>query len=355
MSSVDIEAGVEVVCGGLGGGKTLRAVQQAADLYLPNGSIVYTNIELNFENLKAYCAKTYRVELVPDQVVFLGSHISDFAEFLERGESGAPNLLIYDESQLDFTAMGYKANRQKKQAELELIAQARKLDVQIMFVSQDERDVDVYIRRRAQTFTDCINFQKNLYVGWAFRLFRFPLHRYTTWPIVRGEVKKDAKAKTDFWIRDMSICRCYETKALFGRFQGMSSKSFKLTKINKKKRTWRMKLTFFLAIFIVLGLVFWFTNPADPDLVPDNPAESESESESESDSDSLLDDSLLTLKSWSLRGDRFFGILSDGRRITNDTPGFEGFEGDVLSYRGRYVHFRPDSSRQRKDKRQQSF
>ena len=74
----------------------------------------------------------------------------------------------------------------------------------------------------------------------------------------------------------MSICRCYETKALFGRFQGMSSKSFKLTKINKKKRTWRMKLTFFLAIFIVLGLIFWFTKPAAPDLVPDNPAESES-------------------------------------------------------------------------------
>lgn len=247
------EAYVELIIGGLGGGKTYRAVRKAMDTILPHGGIIFANVQLVFDEVAAYVESKYSVKIVPEQLVFLGSDIQKYSTLLKRGTSQAKNLLLYDESHLDLTSVDYKANRAAKKSELELITQARKLDIHCIFITQDEGDIDVYLRRRAQFLTNCTNWQKLPFIGGIFRLLRLPLHTFMTYHMQGGAVSKNSKPTKDWHFRDLRICKSYDTKALFGKFQGMESETFTLKSTNTDMKPSTLKLSSFLVVGALLG------------------------------------------------------------------------------------------------------
>ncbi len=362
MSSIGREGQVRVVSGNLGGGKTIWAVREALDKNVPFGAVVFSNIVFNESGVTKYLEGRKSVKYNPDQFVYLGDDIHHFADKLKQGTSKQPNLLLYDESQLEFTALGYKENRQAKKAEMELIAQARKLKLDVVFIAQDERDIDVYIRRRSQYFVECTNFQKHAIVGWFFRGLKIPMHRFFVCPVVRGEIPKNASVKTEFWLREKSIMEAYNTHELFGRFVGMEEQNFEVEKIKKKKWGKFMKLFLLLmvglAVFSFFNIKKTFGNKGDVDNSGGVSVQPSSVGVGESlDVDSTVSSSPfyagklgLHVTGIIMAGPRSMVTLSDGRVLRfgdwdNLTPSFVDFESQRLwliePSRGVYPEF-PD-------------
>lgn len=160
---------IELITGTLGGGKTAFAVEKIYD-HLKSGGFVYTNIEVYPDEVE----KRLAVEgLVFDRsrlVILLGD-AREYSSQVSRGTTKKLVMLVVDEAGLDLNARDWAKTDKKFIA---FNTMARKLDIHLIYISQDASDVDKQIRRKAELVWVCRNLKKQKIWG----VIPFPLPFY---------------------------------------------------------------------------------------------------------------------------------------------------------------------------------
>lgn len=138
---------IEVAEGSLGAGKTYWAVTRILE-QLAVGGHVFTNIEMVWDGVLAYCLERWGVEPNREQLHTLTQdQVRDFVKHIAAGSAGAPVLVVLDEIHLEFNSRDWaKVQREV----LEFLTQARKFDVAMILLSQDVMNIDKQFRRMLQ-------------------------------------------------------------------------------------------------------------------------------------------------------------------------------------------------------------
>ncbi|QYY35158.1 zonular occludens toxin domain-containing protein [Ruficoccus sp. ZRK36] len=151
-----------VFAGTLGSYKSYHGVVEILET-LERGAIVMTNIELRWDRIKYYFEDEKDLILDDKQYVHIDpERASSFVDLLVKGERDKPNKLIIDEAGLSHNTM----DKQKMdRAVLEMIAHARKLFIDTVFISHDFHDILAQIRKKAQSVMWFRDLQKIKWLG----------------------------------------------------------------------------------------------------------------------------------------------------------------------------------------------
>lgn len=169
----EVDVGVSAYVGELGSGKSYHAVRTIVR-HLSRGGCVSTNVELNWPEVERYCAREYGVRVKRHQYSLISeSSLSSFHNVVGVAKHGAREivlLLVLDEWHL------YANCRDFARADRELIAyltQVRKLGTAVIFITQDEANIDKMHRRMIATVYRHRNMtgQRILGLKWPFRQF----------------------------------------------------------------------------------------------------------------------------------------------------------------------------------------
>jgi hypothetical protein len=192
---------IEIFQGRIGGGKTYNAVLRIAS-HAAKGGHVFTNIELHPQGFVKLCEAKFRQTInFDEQIHYLGiDQISCFNKHIASGSPDVPVLVVIDEAHLWFNA------RQWSKADpnfLTFLTQSRKVQVDVIFITQSMATIDKQLRIQAQFV-------------WAFKDFR----RFLSWfpfPLImclRFDV--DASTLIDYhWVYKRKIVfDAYNTNAL---------------------------------------------------------------------------------------------------------------------------------------------
>jgi hypothetical protein len=246
---------IEICEGRLGGGKTLWAVERMAK-YLATGGNVCTNVLLFPEELWKNVRRKWGVEYERTQLKLLPPcDASDFFKTIPLGTRDHPALCVIDE-----VAEFFGARNWKKQEELFLsfLRQSRKLHVDVIFISQHADQVDKGIRQLAQY----IWVMRDL-TTWKMPLlgisFPFPV-------IVRmcfDYTGRHQVAPKEFWHRDESWFKCYDTDSLVRDFGALDERKkaggFVAVKDCSPVRRWVTKRGALVGFILGLFLSFAMT------------------------------------------------------------------------------------------------
>jgi len=204
------EGFIEVVTGGLGGGKTLLGVERAVD-HLASGGTVYTQVEVYPEKIRAVLHERGWV-FDPERLVVLPKEVTiqKLADYIKRGSSEQLVMVLWDEASFDVNSK----DRQKLEREFQdLCTLARKLDLWLVLVSQLFNDLDNQIRGRVQRLWICRNLSKYQFLG----LFTVPfLPMFRVCYNVAG-FSKPQYSHLEIGNKRSDVMGCYNTKALLGQ------------------------------------------------------------------------------------------------------------------------------------------
>lgn len=143
---------IELITGNLGGGKTLYAIEKAVDHVL-RGGYFFGNIKLKLDSWEKYAAARGYVLDLSRIRVFQDSEMEEFYKHVGRGTHDSPVMVVYDEA-----ALGNLNARDWQKLERDMLnfnALTRKLDIILLYISQDAAFVDKQVRKLCQRQTDC--------------------------------------------------------------------------------------------------------------------------------------------------------------------------------------------------------
>ncbi len=161
---------IRVVEGKLGSGKTFFAVKKAVDA-LSQGQVVVSNVKLDWDMVDRRLRKM-GCEVPRNNYRFIETQeIADDPETLKAVLCKDAFLLI-DEIHLIFDSRNWKQNADKGGNFQVLITQARKLRIDMWFISQASTRIDGRIRDQATHIVRCTNWRHLPILG---TLFRFPI------------------------------------------------------------------------------------------------------------------------------------------------------------------------------------
>ena len=240
---------VEIYEGRIGSGKTYSAVYRIV-CHLCMGGTVATNIALCWEGCCKLAANRFGVVLEPDQYVFLEDHqICDFHKHTPSGTGEMPVLVVLDEVHLNFNNRDFAQSDKAHRETFTFITQSRKVDTDVIFISQSMLNMDKQFARQVQFV-------------WKFR-------NMAEWKIPGLGIKSPYKGilacqydydgrtllERAFVSKDKGVFACYETKALlrkFPRLEGIKT----VRKLAKAKGGANAQRWAFLGI----GLMIWLVN-----------------------------------------------------------------------------------------------
>lgn len=204
------EGYIEVISGGLGGGKTLFGVEQAID-HITKGGTVFTQVEVYADKIAAvlhdrgWIFDPSRLVILPKDVT-----IQKLADHIERGSSEQLVMVLWDEASFDVNSK----DRQKLEREFQdLCTLARKLDIWLVLVSQLFNDLDNQVRGRVQRLWICRNFSKYRFFG----LFSLPIPLMFRVCYNIAGFTKPQYSHVELSLRRSDAMGCYNTKALLGQ------------------------------------------------------------------------------------------------------------------------------------------
>lgn len=257
---------IEVFEGRLGGGKSYHAVKRAFD-WLCEGGTVCTNISLNWS---AVCdlAKRRRGLLLESSALhrLTNAELPNFHRRTPGGTPDCPVLVIIDEAQLVWNSRDYRKTDETQREMLSFLTQSRKACTDIIFITQDARNIDSQFLRLIQyvwRFRDMKRF-KILGIPWPFNQFLSACFDYDGSTLL----KKKLEAK------DLAIFDLYDTNELLEGFQrsGVAAKR-DLKKVKKRRPMFKILLVLFVVLlFLVpkmLGWVFSAVAPSASDPGPE--------------------------------------------------------------------------------------
>lgn len=145
---------VECYTGLMGGGKSYMAIEKIVQ-HLPKGGLVYTNLDLNWEVIKAWCKVEHKVILDDKQYTQLKTEeLAEFQNFISAGTDENPVLVVIDECALFFNSRKWQESSSDM---LAFLTQVRKVSVHLIFITQHIKDIDSQMRHRIHymwMFTD---------------------------------------------------------------------------------------------------------------------------------------------------------------------------------------------------------
>ena len=197
---------IEIFEGRLGGGKTYSAILRI-ESHLSRGGHVYTNVELFAQQLVTRLLEKGWEGVGPDQVHFIRSEeIARFYEVVPIGAKELPVLVVVDEAHIWLDQRSF--NKKELDQLFFFLTQSRKQNTDIIFISQNKKNLDARISRLVQ------------YV-WTFRdmrRWRLPFF-YVKWPFPHlVQTCWDYDGRTillkKWLVWDAGIYKCYNTDAM---------------------------------------------------------------------------------------------------------------------------------------------
>lgn len=155
---------IQLIEGKVGSGKTYFAVRLAL-AHIAAGGVVYSNIEFVRRGVRQYILGKFGVRFRGDSLRSLPAMegVKEWyrPDVIQWGTRDCPVLVILDETHLFWNARDY-AQTAKTQADmLSFLSQSRKAGVDVIFISQDEGNIDRQFRVQAEQLVICRNMGKN--------------------------------------------------------------------------------------------------------------------------------------------------------------------------------------------------
>lgn len=147
---------IEIISGTLGGGKTAKAVEIMLG-HLASGGYVFSNVEIYPDKVAEKLKSRFGVKWDPSRYVFLTGDARDYHTQVKRGTAQQVVMLVVDEAGLDLNARDWSKTDKHLIA---FNAMARKLDIHLVYISQDSNDIDKQVRKKADTIWHCRNLRR---------------------------------------------------------------------------------------------------------------------------------------------------------------------------------------------------
>lgn len=169
----------KVITGLQGGGKTYQGVEIVLK-YLEEGAVIHTNMPLIWERFQDEWPDHQLVKLPDDPSLWVRSGDPAKGEPLFTSdiitggkEGGGENLVIVDETAIDFGTDNQQALTEKKRLEpiFRLVALLRHVGLDIYFIAQDQADINAKLRRLASARIHCINCSNVPGFGWLLGMY----------------------------------------------------------------------------------------------------------------------------------------------------------------------------------------
>lgn len=216
---------VEMFTGNKGGGKSYLAAERIYNR-LRSGGWVYTNIEMHPDKIDE--ALAYEgLEFCPERLIHLGGSIKDFHQKIARGSPSDLVDVVLDEVHLDIDP---KQRQGVPKEMLDIATLARKLDIDLVFISQSSMLLNKDFRRQVDRFCFCKNLGRWEVMG--VTPCPIPLFIRIWQDTFNGEMRK---SKTDFAVRQQWICDLYNSDAMLGDYASQLG-SLKVLEANPLKR-----------------------------------------------------------------------------------------------------------------------
>jgi hypothetical protein len=236
---------IELFEGRLGGGKTYNAVVRMV-AQLARGGTVCTNVQIIWPAIVEYVAKRWGVVLERDQCIELqDEQIFLFHRYIPKGDKDLPVLVVVDEAHLHFNARDHAQTDRKFRETLTFLTQSRKVNVDVIFISQSILNMDRQFGRLVQ------------YI-WRFRdLSKWKIPglglSYPFQQILCVQYDYDGRTMLNraFQQKDTRIFSLYNTDAIVRPFITLENVVTKRSLAKVEKR----KLTKMAKIFIPLGII----------------------------------------------------------------------------------------------------
>lgn len=250
-----METRIEFITGPLGGGKTCFAVERILAA-LANGRTVCTNVELVWAECKAYVAARHGVELEDDQLAVIKGDSESLRKWheggLRRGTEGQPVLAVIDEIHLGANAQDWNSSDSKatNRRGVELCTQARKLCIDLVFITQAQALANKQLRLLAEVRWVCRDLGK-LNIPMFGKFWPWPL-----WLRVCRDMRDD-RAIQDWRVQkpDRWVWKCYKTRQLIVDFGLVQVTDRKLKKVKQRGKT--MARLAFIALTVAGALAYW--------------------------------------------------------------------------------------------------
>ena len=207
---------IEIITGTLGGGKTLFAVERIY-WHIRAGGWVYTNIEVHPEEFAKRLAAE-GLEFDPARLVILTGDPREFHKQISRGTKDSVVMLVIDEAGLSFNSRDWAKT---DKANLTFNTLVRKLDILLLYVSQEINDVDKQFRKKAGKLWVCRNFRHYHLMGVI--PMPIPMMFRVCFDNSTGS-SKPRKLHSEITIRRSWACGLYNTDAILGQDQGEMGK-----------------------------------------------------------------------------------------------------------------------------------
>jgi len=206
------EGSLVFYCGALGSGKTSWAFEEGLCHLLKGGTVAH-NIDCDSkpeykEKIRRWMADDHGLEFDPSRLVAL----TDGTEVWKGAVTGSddlPAMLIIDEAHVEHNARDWDKS---SAAQLLFNTMARKLNIHIIYITQDINNVDKQFRRMAQRIEYCRNLGHHKLLGFL----PFPFSLFLRVPYVMAPGAKPMRQSPIVTMRPLSW-GMFNSKALVGR------------------------------------------------------------------------------------------------------------------------------------------
>jgi len=225
------EGSLEFVCGSLGSGKTSMACDLGLE-HLVRGGSVGGNVEWFPDKVGEWMHREHGLRFDPDRL-YRFEDGPDFWKHVKTGSDDLESMIILDETHVEHGARNWVKTTAE---EILFNTMARKLNVRVIYITQDINNADKQFRRMAQRIWYCRNLAQVRILG----LFNFPFPMFFRVPYFCGPGVPPQRQQPEVVLRPQSW-GLFKTKSLVGRAAATFSileaaKSSPLERIPKPSR-----------------------------------------------------------------------------------------------------------------------
>lgn len=211
------------------------------------------NFMIYWDRIKEWALKLDGTVLEDDQILTVkASDTYRFHELTPQGTSELPVMAILDEAHMQLNARDW--NDTSKRAFFNWLTQSRHDDVDVIFISQHQHNVDKQIARLCTYVTNIRNMATWKIAGlgcipWRKNSFRV------------NQYDQDGKTLLESWYipKDKKVFKCYESKAMRGKHKrnGIICAKKSLQKVEQKKMKIYGILTVVVVTLLIAGVVIY--------------------------------------------------------------------------------------------------
>lgn len=233
----------KLITGKMGSGKSYWGAEIAQEAWRAE-AIVHSNLAFRDEWLVENVA--------PDAFVRLSEDFASWRELLQPGREGFENVLIIDEGAIMFNARDFAKAKSEKDDVFAFMVHARKLGLDIYFISQSSKNVDAQLRRMADAEWQCLRTKNIPVVGLLLEPIFGHFRRYKC-------ANDGIQVLETSWAKlNPDVYNSFETDAMHGKNLGLA-RNVRRSKTTEKKWSWPL-VAFLAAIGLIAAAAVYGVN-----------------------------------------------------------------------------------------------